>query len=64
MIPGVLRRHAATLAAIAGAGSFAAALGGLTTIDDDLRAAVPAAPAQTQTVDDRRDGDCPLRQEA
>jgi hypothetical protein len=40
-----LRRSAAALAVAAGAGVFGFAVGGLATVDGDLRAAAPAPPA-------------------
>jgi hypothetical protein len=36
-----LRRRAAVLAVVVGFGVFAAALGGMATVDDDLRAVAP-----------------------
>ena len=55
-----LQRRAAALAVIGGFGVFAAALGGMATVDDDLRAVTPLQTSESVLVsapnpDDDRD---------
>jgi hypothetical protein len=48
-----LQRAAATLAVVAGAGLFGLALGGVASVDRELRAATPSPIPDTRQVSDR-----------
>ena len=52
-LPATLQRRAAVLAVVSGFGVFAAALGGMASVDQELRAVAPLRASEFVTVSDR-----------